>query len=243
MWLCSVAALAAVVALGAPAGAAATARKSQAHVIPPVGPLYDVLSAAWWKYALAQPAATNPLLDTDTTPEADCRAGQAGPVFFLAGRFGDGPLTRDDCTVPAKRALFFPLLNVIDIHVPASIPGGDPFDTPELLWAHLASSGFAATSLQASVDGVPVGNLDPSTTPYRACVGPVADCFPRSFSVTLPEDDAFGATTVPAGTYAPAVADGFYLLLAPLKRGMHTITFGGTGTLGSQDITYHLRVL
>jgi hypothetical protein len=238
-----VAVLASLVALGVPAGTAVAATAPHAHVVPPVGPLYDVLSAAWWTYAVAQPAATNPLLDTNTTPEADCHAGQAGPVFFLVGRFGDGPLTRDDCTVPANRALFFPLFNVIDIHVPESIPGGDPFDTPELLWAHLAASGFAATSLYASVDGFPIGNLNPSTTPYRACVGPVAKCFPRSFSVTIPDDDVFGATTVPAGKYAPAVADGFYLLLAPLEPGMHTITFGGTGTAPTQDITYHLRVL
>jgi hypothetical protein len=51
---------------------------------------------------------------------------------------------------------------------------------------------------------------------------------------------------VPEGTYEPTVADGFYLLLAPLKPGPHTITFGGTGLfLGgpfAQEITYHLVV-
>ena len=34
-------------------------------------------------------------------------------------------------------------------------------------------------------------------------------------------DNLFG---LPAGTYAPAVADGFYLLLPPLPPGAHTIT-------------------
>ena len=61
----------------------------------------------------------------------------------------------------------------------------------------------------------------------------------------LPDANLFG---IDAGDYAPAVADGFYLLLAPLSPGRHTITFGGTGNFGgpdapfSQDITYQLRV-
>ena len=60
------------------------------------------------------------------------------------------------------------------------------------------------------------------------------------FSLLLPDDNLFG---LPAGAYAPAVADGYYLLLAPLPPGPHTITFGGTdGTGFSQDITYHITV-
>jgi hypothetical protein len=250
LWLPPVAVLAAVVALGAPAGATAAIKESQARVVPPVGPLYDVLSAAWWKYAVALPAATNPLLDADGKPEADCNAGQAGPVFFLAGKLGGGSVKRTDCTVPANRALFFPVLDSIDIHIPAPFPENDTRDTPELLWAHLEApaTGFVATSLWATVDTDVVANLlDPSTTPYHACVGPVLGCFPRSFSVTFPDSNVFGVDGIPAGTYGPAVAKGFYLLLAPLKPGMHTITFGGEGRYGgtpvSEDITYRLRVL
>jgi hypothetical protein len=204
-----------------------------------VGHLYDALSAAWWKYGLAQPTASNPLLDT--TSGARCGVGQSGPVFFLVGTSAPAsPVAiRPNCSVPAHRALFFPLLNVVDLHVP-----GDGLDTPTLIWADLLSFGFRADTLHASVDGVPIGNLEPSTTPYRACAGPVPGCFPRSFSVTLPAENLFG---IAAGTYAPVVADGFYLLLAPLKSGKHTITFGGTGSAFggpiSQDITYQLRVV
>src|SRR5262249_12474779 len=93
-------------------------------------------------------------------------------------------------------------------------------------------------SVFASVDGVDL-TVDPST--YRACAGPVRGCAP-TYSLTLPDDNLFG---LPAGTYAPAVADGAYLLTARLSPGRHVLRFGGTGFFGgdfSQDITYNLTV-
>ncbi len=231
----SIAVLALLVALTvSPSAAAASGHPSHPHVIPPFGKLYDRLSVAWWQYTLAQPAASNPLQDPTG---AGCRVGQSGPVFFLVGTIGTGEATRDQCTVRGRKALFFPLLNAFDVHVP-----GDGLDTPELVWEDFLSFGFRADQLRARVDGVRIKSLNPRTTPYRACAAPIADCA-RPFSLTLPEGNLFG---IDAGTYAPAVADGFYLLLAPLKAGTHTIEFGGSGNFDgptSQDITYHLRVL
>jgi hypothetical protein len=60
-----------------------------------------------WLYAL--PAATNPALDTTG---AHCAEGQAGPVWFLARTFGGALVTRH-CSVPAGKALFFPLVAVL----------------------------------------------------------------------------------------------------------------------------------
>lgn len=216
-------------------------------VLPPsstgFGKTYGAWSAAWWQYVFLQPASSNPLLDPTG---AGCRAGQSGPVFLLVGTAGSGAATRDKCTVPAGKALFFPLLNVFDVHVactPATASVCDSNDTPQKIWADLQTFAFSASELHATIDGVPVANLDPSNTPYRACAGPVARCSAPSFSLTFPADNFFG---LPAGTYAPAVADGFYLLLAPLTPGPHTITFGGTGFFGgskfSEDIKYNLVV-
>jgi hypothetical protein len=178
-------------------------------------------------------------------------------VFFLVGTFflagGAGTASRS-CTVPEGVALFFPLANAFDIHVactPATLSICDPYDTPQLIWndLHIAGDshgGFSVTALHATIDGVPVSNLDPASTPYRACAGPVAGCAPP-YSVTVPADNIFSVVgiSLPAGTYSPAVADGFYLLLAPLPPGPHTIEFGGSGYIFgnfSQDITYHLTV-
>jgi hypothetical protein len=92
----------------------------------------------------------------------------------------------------------------------------------------------------ASLDGVSVGNLNPQTTPFHACAGGDPACA-SAFSVTLPGKNLFG---VRAGVYAPAVADGFYLMLAPLTPGSHRITFGGKGFFAGsklvQEITYNL---
>jgi hypothetical protein len=219
----------------APVGAAWAARAAEPVVVPPSGSIYNYLAVAWWQYALGQPKATNPLLDPTG---ANCAKGQSGPVFFLTGTSGSGTVTRDECTVSGRRALFFPLMNAFDVHTP-----GDGLDTPRLVYKDFQSYEFRADTLYASVDGVRVRNLDPATTPYRACAAPEASCAPESFSLTFPGDNLFG---LPAGTYAPAVQDGYYLLLRPLTRGWHTIKFGGTGnftTPFTQEITYRLRVM
>jgi hypothetical protein len=133
--------------------------------------------------------------------------------------------------------LFFPLLNFVDIHVP-----GDGLDTPELARQDLLSLIGPITGLHGTVDDITVANLNPRTTPYRACAGGDPACAP-AFSVTMPGQNLFGLS---GGTYTPAVADGFYLMLSPLSPGMHTISFGGTGRFAYsnifQDITYNLTV-
>jgi hypothetical protein len=213
---------------------APAARATAPLVIPPIGKTYNYLAVAWWQYALGQPTATNPLLDRTG---ASCTIGQSGPVFFLTGTSGTGTAVRDACIVSGPRALFFPLVNAFDVHTP-----GDGLDTPALVYKDFQSFGFRADSLSASVDGVPIRNLDPTTTPYHACAAPVQGCAPSSFSLMFPDDNLFG---LPAGKYAPAVQDGYYLLIAPLRPGRHTVTFGGTGNFNgpfTQDITYHLVV-
>ena len=235
--------LAPTVASGTPAGAASP----NPGVLPPssqaFGRTYGAWSAAFWQYVESQPAPSNPLVDTTG---ANCRVGQSGPVFFLVGANGPGTIRRDECKVPAGKALFFPLVNAFDVHVSCDVAPAfcDTNDTPLEIWNDLQNNlGFGASALHATVDGVAVQNLNPATTPYQACAGPVPRCSAPAFSLTFPADNLFG---LPAGTYAPAVADGFYLLLAPLAPGAHTISFGGTATFNggafSEDITYHLVV-
>jgi hypothetical protein len=239
--------LIAALALAVPVQHARADSTSNLGIVPPDsvydGHTYGGWSARWWQYVLSQPASSNPLLDATG---AGCGVGQSGPVFFLVGS-DIGPVNRTQCVVPAGKALFFPLVNGLDVHVPCSALNPsicDTQNTDQLIWNDLENTaGFTISSLYAKIDGVPVSNLDAATTPYRACAGPVSRCSAPSFSLTFPADNFFG---IPAGTYSPAVADGVYLLLAPLTPGAHTITFGGTasdfGNSFSQNITYHLTV-
>ena len=171
-----------VIAFAFPAAASAT-HPPAPPVVPPIGKIYDHLSVHWWKYVLAEPADTNPLNDSTG---ASCAARQHGLVFFLVGGFGDAAIERDACTVPFGRLLFFPLVNAVDVHVPAF----DDLDTPEEIWDDLQTTlGFRVDTVFASVDGVPVRNLSPAR--FRACAGPAAGCAP-AFSIRLPADNLFG---------------------------------------------------
>lgn len=201
----------------------------------PYGKTYGEWSAKWWQWVYSIPAPVNPNIDATG---ANCGQGQSGPVWFLGGNFG-GTSTRN-CTVPAGKALFFPLINQEADNFLCT----DPDTTFDLAGLY----GFAdfvidlAGNLQCKVDGVPIQNLQR----YRA-VSPV-------FSITLPEDNLVQAlaTLLPyppcadglPGTYAPAVSDGYWLMLAPLPPGEHTTHFHSElPDFGfALDITYTITV-
>ncbi len=93
-------------------------------------------------------------------------------------------------------------------------------------------------SMTCEIDGVAIQGLDSAnTSPFRA-VSPV-------FDYTIPDDNLyqflgldFGPQTVPG-----AVADGVFLMLAPLSAGQHVIHFTATFNFGfAFDITYNITV-
>jgi hypothetical protein len=186
-------------------------------------------SARWWQWALSIPAATNPVLDETG---AHCAEGQSKPVWFLAGSFFGGTFERA-CTVPPGTALFWPIVNaafgaaVFDCE---PTQPGVPCNITVLRAAAAAS--MDPVTLDASIDGVPVRHV----RDYRV-QSPV-------FSVTLPEGNV---VDVPSGTYAPLVSDGYWLMLAPLAAGAHTIHFKNSITDGpfagnATEVTYHLTI-
>jgi hypothetical protein len=194
----------------------------------PFGSSYGEWSARWWQWVLSVPAATNPLFDT--TGE-HCAQGQTGKVWFLAGTFV-GAVTRT-CTVPQGKAVFFPILNatfgaaVFDCE-PTN--PGVPCDPNALRAA--AEASMDSVTLEASIDGAPLLNL----SDYRV-QSPV-------FSVTVPDGNILG---IPSGTYTPMVSDGYWLMLAPLSPGAHTIHLNGVVTGGVfnglvSEVTYYLIV-
>jgi hypothetical protein len=202
--------------------------ESGSIVVPPhataYGSKFSEWSAQWWQLMLSIPTSENPLFDSDGS---QCVLGQRGPVWFLVGWFGPGAATRA-CAIPEGKALFFPVINVVDVNVAAQ--------TATELRAETAPCLDAVTLLSVVVDGVSVPKLDEN---FRV----------RSevFEVTLPVDNLFG---IDPGTYSPTIDDGFYVMLKPLSVGTHTVHFvgasGGCPLLPfafGADVTYNLTVV
>lgn len=194
-------------------------------VLPPharaFGRTYGEWAAAWWQWVFSIPAASNPQLDE--TGEF-CHLGQSGRVWFLAASFGFGTWERE-CEVPVGKGLFFPI-------VPAVFWAPEDGATEKAVRAEANAAMDGVTFLECTVDGVPLKNL----FDYRA----------ESPAFTLP-DTLLVDFGFDEGDRFPAVADGYWIMLAPLSRGKHVINFRMAITKGpfagaEHDVTYFLTV-
>jgi hypothetical protein len=192
----------------------------------PFGRTYGQWSAAWWKWVMELPlttstGATHPFMDD---PRFDVTEGQSGEVWFLTAPFGT--VTRS-ITLPAGKALFVPILTA----EASNLEGLGNTAAEQRANATATAEAIVVSSLSFSVDGVATENL----AAYRA-VSP-------QFSFTAPTPWIFGDV----GGSGKAVGDGYYIMLAPLSAGHHTIHFAGTYDFGganvfSLDMTYNITV-
>lgn len=199
------------------------------HVIPinlkPFGKSYAQWAAKYWQWGLSIPADRNPITDTTGAFGAE---DQSGPVWFVAGTFGSSEVR--NITVPAGKVLFVPVWQsvfgsgVFDCE--PTVPGV-ACDVPTLKAAAAGNIGLPGQVLEVTIDGHGVDDVDD----FRA----------RSkipFPITYPENSVLG---VPAGTYFPQVADGYWLMLTPLCPGQHTIEIRvfmpNTPSFGTVDFT------
>jgi hypothetical protein len=223
-------------------------------IIPPAasshGSTYGEWSAKWWQWAYSLPGTGHPLVDETG---ASVSAGQSGNVWFLGGTYTAnlengvvvGRATRV-CTIPTGKALFFPILNseANNFTVDAN---GNQIDPTTLTEAELRAmcqwNMDHARNMACTIDGRPVQGLgDPVHTPYRV-ESPV-------FQYTVPAGDSLyelwgmhiSGQTPPPG----AVADGVFLMVAPLSVGQHTIFFTGEifvpGAIPAEDFLFRLEI-
>jgi len=175
----------------------------------PYGLTYAQWSAKFSQWGLALPVQGHPFLGCPDPPDA----GQSGPVWFLAG----GP-AYCALTVPAGKAFFFPLVSA-----ECSSLEDPPFhgDTAkeQRTCAKFWADHIVVASLFCEIDGVPVKHL----ASYRF-VSP-------QYEFTAPTPWVFGNV----GGTGTSVSDGYFLMLHPLSKGVHTIHFGGTIHLSVAD--------
>jgi hypothetical protein len=148
----------------------------------------------------------------------------------LAGTSGGGPVTRT-CTVPAGKSLFFPILNALWGSAVGDCRPSNPRVVCNLAdLRKLAADSMDSVTLKTTIDGQPVANLSQQRVQSPA------------LTITLPDNPAAAK-----GPYTPNVSDGYWLLLAPLSAGSHTIYFKGEITGGPfqgfvVEVTYKLTV-
>jgi len=217
----------AVLALCALGVTVATAADPGSPVVPRQEQSSGQLGARWWKWSLSIPYGENPQFDTTG---ASCGVDQNGGTWFLAGTPG-GSVTRS-CTIPAGKTIFFPIVAINNDY-----PCPDPTFQPapgQSLQDFLTDGAVAvidqAQNLNASLDGVaiPVGPGSRGTSNMYSFAG----------------DPSLTATFDPCitGSQQKAVSDGYWLQLAPLSRGTHTLSFGATIGSFDTEATYNLTV-
>jgi hypothetical protein len=205
-----------------------TGQALTATVLPPggtpYGKTYNAWGAAWWQWAVSMPMNDTPFV---AATGADCSKNQSGDVWFLFGEWEDATTKQFtmNCTIPAGKAILVPVLN-------ANCMGPEDGTTEEEIRACAYWYNHPTNRLVASVDGVPVPNLE---SYYEK--SPV-------FSYTVPENNVlqFWGYERPAGTYPNMVDEGFYFMVAPPSPGQHVIAFQSQSRSYKIDMRFNITV-
>lgn len=206
----------------------------------PYGLSYEEWSAKWWQWYMG--LETNHI---ENVGNPEICSGPGSRVRFLYGAPATTTATRHVIIGP-DISLFFPILGFIadNTACPVSDFGTN---TDAQLAAEVVEGWSGVTVTTCTIDGVAIEGLDDPVTSIYSVVSP-------AFSYTIAEKDSIislveGEDCIPGGTTIyPAVAEGAYLMLAPLKPGKHTIGFVGVyGPVSAPnlklDITYEITVL
>jgi uncharacterized repeat protein (TIGR03803 family) len=180
----------------------------------PYGKSYGEWAAAFWQWAFALPLDGHPFLDNPNDPYFDFGASQSGKVWFWSSP--DGPLTRI-VTMPEDKALFLTIRDVetSSLETPDS---GFHGDTEAEQRANSKWYADHITNIFCVIDGVTVNNLQAYrfSTPQFEFTAPT----PWIFGGPDPDPNVGGTGT--------SVGDGYFLMIAPMSRGIHEIHYGGT---------------
>ena len=217
----------------------------------PFGLTYGEWAARFWQWAFSLPATHHPGFGT-----TECSAGQSGPVWFLGGAFCGSVGTTvfpcvnntvSSCQIPAGKTLLVNSFTDEDsfIEEPVGTTEADlranaksvtgqcrgtvTVDREPVQQVRICSSGSSCSPVQAPLYTY---RLPSTLTPYDNVLAAVGE--------DLYNNSANGL--MPNGLSSQGVADGYYVLLAPLRVGQHTIdtTYscpGGSGGSNKVNMT------
>ncbi|HEX5218391.1 MAG TPA: serine/threonine-protein kinase, partial [Verrucomicrobiae bacterium] len=222
-----------------PARKSATTRSTNAAsaVVPPGdarlnGTSYAQWAAAWWKWSQEMPLTNSAgvlIHPFRVDAEVDVAAFQKNDVWFLAAPFGT---VERRCRIPYGKSLFFPLFCAEFSNIEEDWYAATAIDQAEGA-RYVTDQAF---NLFCEIDGDPVANL----SNYRTASPQI--------SLSVPSPWIQGET----GGIGTSSGDGYFIFLAPLPPGEHTLHFGGAIRVrigrnpipleGNIDVTYHLTV-
>jgi hypothetical protein len=213
-----------------------TVENTRPVVLPPAsrafGKTYGAWGGGWQQWCMNTTTENCPV--TDTTG-AFALVGQSRPAYFLAGTFGEWPDTPWDApnpvvrevTIPTGVGLCVPTTNWGLIY-PEDLPGVAPEDAVATMyeWLNAAFDNWPPENRLCMVDGVEVPNYRSQSQPLQVWV--------PAFNV---QNDlmAYATGTHPCWPDDPpwypyyaegwhlSTSDGYYVMLAPLSAGQHTI--------------------
>jgi hypothetical protein len=177
----------------------------------PYGITYGAWIVKWWQWIQSIPLSSNPLFDligehwNTSQPKSD--------VWFLVGIFGGVGKTfpHRKIKMESGRSILIPVLNC----------EANSLEYPELkthqdIKNHVINDVNTVVKKECIVDGT---KIIPTRVPSD----------PTIFKITIPENNAFGFKNT--GT-TDASADGYWIFLKSLPRGIHNISFQGSCEFG-----------
>ena len=184
----------------------------------PFGLSYEEHAKNYWKWVLSLPTDIGPFQDKTGEKCANGQINSNSSVFYLSG--GGGGSHDRQCKVPAGKGVLIPV-----IHVEFSekeVPNASPEELSRL--AKIDQD--HVTSLVLEINGKKIfdekyqngiaNEKNSIAKQYRTHTG--------VFDVVFPENAMYGVSAGPS----KVVADGFYIITEPLKKGVYDIVYKGS---------------
>ena len=182
---------------------------SSVNIFPPDSKPYNLTYADhaknYWKWALSIPASENPVNDQTGEKCTNGQSNTSSSVFYLT--YNNGGKSERTCTVPAGKGLLIPVMQV-------------EWSDKESPGASVQELATSAKKDQDSVNSLYLKIGDKEYTYQDLLKYRIHPTEP--FEVIFPDN---GIAGVAKGGPSKSVADGYYILTEPLKKGTYPIHY------------------